>query len=278
MTFMINFGKSRGIILAGLALTFFFSLFFSQSEQVQADKNPKPEDVVERILPVYGGRAGLYTVQRNGTLRALVKFITPQGTSEGKSVTKFIRKEKVKDDLLMVDLDFPGTRYIIGFDGKNTWSINNGEIQEVTKDAAKSFRAAHEHSYEALLRYKENNAKLEYVGITKLGNLEMEIIDLISPEGLRTRYEISRKSGRILYLNYEEKPDAEAEPVKYRLYFKSFRLIQNAFWLPDGIQVYKDGKLIEDRKIVEAAFNVQLDEKDFKAENANKPPEAAVKQ
>jgi hypothetical protein len=277
MTFMISFGKSRGIILAGLALTVIFGLLFSQPEQVQADKNPKPEDVVERTILAYGSRVGLYTVQRNGTLRALVKFITPQGTSEGKSVTKFIRKEKMKDDLLMVDLDFPGTRYMLGFDGKDTWSINNGEIQEVTKDAAKVFRAAHEHSYEALLRYKENDAKLEYVGSTKLGNLEMDIIDLVSPEGLRTRYEISRKSGKILYLNYEEKPNAEAGPVKYRLYFKSFRIVQNTL-LPDGIQVYQDGKLIEDRKIVEAAFNVQLDEKAFKAENANKPPEAAVKQ
>lgn len=277
MTFMSSFGKSRGIILAGLALAFIFGLLFSHSEQVQADKNPKPEDVVERTILAYGSRAGVYTVQRNGTLRALVKFITPQGTSEGKSVTKFIRKEKMKDDLLMVDLDFPGTRYILGFDGKDTWSINNGEIQEVTKDAAKVFRAAHEHSYEALLRYKENDAKLEYVGSTKLGNLEMDIIDLVSSEGLRTRYEISRKSGRILYLNYEEKPNAEAEAVKYRLYFKSFRIVQNTL-LPDGIQVYQDGKLIEDRKIVEAAFNVQLDEKAFKAENANKPPEAAVKQ
>lgn len=277
MTFTDRVGKFRGVVLAGLAVVFCLILLFSQSGQVWADKNPKPEEVVERTILAYGSRAAIYKVQQNGTLRALVKFITPEGTSEGKSVTKFIRKEKMKDDLLMIDLDFPGTRYIIGFDGKETWSINNGEIQEVTKDAAKSFRAAHEHSYEALLRYKENDSKLEYVGSTKLGNLEIDIIDLISSEGVRTRYEISRKSGRILYLNYEEKPKAEAEPVKYRLYFKSFRIVQNSL-VPDGILVYQDGKLIEERKIVEAAFNVQLDEKSFKAENANKPPEAAVKQ
>lgn len=276
MTFMNSLGKSRGIPAACLAAFFGLSLLFSQAEQVRADKNPKPEDVVERTIFAYGGRPGLYTIQRNGTLRALVKYITPQGTSEGKIVTKFIRKEKMKDDLRMIEQEFPGTRYLLGFDGKDIWSINNGEIQEVTPDTAKVFRAAHEHSYEALLRYKENDAKLEYVGNTKLGNLEMDIIDLISADGARTRYEISRKSGRILYLNYEERPTPEAEPVKYRLYFKSFRVVQNTL-LPDGIQVYQDGKLIEDRKIVEAAFNVQLDEKAFKAENANKPSEAAVK-
>ncbi len=276
MTFMNSLERSRGILAACSAALFGLSFLFSQAEQVRADKNPKPEDVVERTILAYGGRPGLYTVQRNGTLRALVKFITPQGTNEGKTVTKFIRKEKMKDDLRMIEQDFPGTRYLLGFDGKDLWSIHNGEIQEVTKDTAKLFRAAHEHSYEALLRYKENDAKLEYVGSTKLGNLEMDIIDLISAEGVRTRYEISRKSGRILYLNYEERPTPEAEPIKYRLYFKSFRVVQNTL-LPEGIQVYQDGKLIEERKIVEAAFNVQLDEKAFKAENANKPSEAAVK-
>lgn len=277
MTFMISNGKLRGIVAATLAAAFGLGLLFSQTGQVWADKIPKPEDVVERTILAYGSRAGIYTVQRNGTLRALVKFVTAEGPREGKSVTKFIRKEKMKDDLLMVDLDFPGTRYIIGFDGKETWSINNGEIQEVAKETAKSFRTVHEHSYEALLRYKENDSKLEYVSSTKLGTLEMDIIDLVSSEGVRTRYEISRRTGRILYLNYEERPKPEAEPVKYRLYFKDFHVIQNTL-VPYETLVYQDGKLTEERKIVESAFNVQLDEKAFKAENANKPPEAAVKQ
>src|SRR5215207_8440254 len=107
MTFKISTGKLHRVIFAGLAVALCLGLLFSQLERVRADKNPKPEDVVERTILAYGSRAGLYTIQRNGTLRALVKFITPQGASEGKSVTKFIRKEKMKNDLLMVDLDFP---------------------------------------------------------------------------------------------------------------------------------------------------------------------------
>jgi hypothetical protein len=105
----------------------------------------------------------------------------------------------------------------------------------------------------------------------------MDIIDLTLPDGARTRYEISRKSGRIIYLNYEDKKDEQAEPVKYRLYFKDFHIIQNTL-VPYEIVVYQNGKVVEERKVVEAAFNVQLDEKAFKAENASKPAEAAVKQ
>ncbi|MDX2044674.1 MAG: hypothetical protein SF097_25915 [Acidobacteriota bacterium] len=249
----------------------------SRTDEVKADKNPKPEDVVERTILAYGSRAAVYAVQRNGTLRALVKFISPEGTREGKTVTKFIRKEKLKDDLRIIELDFPGTRYMLGFDGKDIWSILDGEIQKTGEDVMKAFRLGHEHSYESLLRYKENNSKLEYVSNTKLLNLEMDVIDLISVEGVRTRYEISRKSGRILYLNYEEKLSEKSEPVKYRLNFKDFRVIQNTL-IPYETLVFQDGKLVEERKIVEAVFNVQLKEDAFKVENANKPADAAAKQ
>ena len=158
---------------------------------------PKPEDVVERAILAYGSRGAVYGVQRNGTLRALVKFLSPEGTREGKSITRFIRKTTLKEDLLSIELALPDTKYTIGFDGKETWSINNGEIQEPSPEAVRAFRSAHEHSYEALLRYKENNAKLEYAGSYKLATLELDLIDMISAEGLRTRYEVSKKTGHI---------------------------------------------------------------------------------
>ena len=264
-------------VAVALVFSLFLCLPMSPSLSVSAQKNPKPEDIVERsIMSYYGTRAGLYGIQRNGTLRALIKFISPDGTREGKSVTKFIRKDKLADDLLMIDLELPGTRYTIGFDGKETWAIQDGEVQKPGESAADAFRSAHEHSYEALLRYKENGSKLEYVGTNKFGTLEMDIVDLISPTGARTRYEISRRTGRIIYANYEDTSASKSTPVKFRIYFKDFHLIQNT-WLPYEIQVFQDGKLVEERKVVESVFNIQLDEKAFKAENANKPPDAAIK-
>jgi hypothetical protein len=262
--------------LAGAIFVLYFCLPLGILTGVRADKNPKPEYIVERAILAYGGRAALYAIQRNGTQRALIKFFTPDGVREGKSITKFIRKEKLAEDLVMIDLELPGTRYIIGFDGKETWAIQDGEIQKPPADAVEAFRSAHEHSYEALLRYKENGSKLEYVGTNKFGTLEMDIIDLIAPSGARTRYEISRRTGRIIYANYEDKSAAKPDPVKYRLYFKDFKPVQNTL-VPYEIQVFQDGKLIEERKIVESVFNIQLDEKAFKAENANKPAEAAIR-
>ncbi len=265
------------LISVVLLLSFILYLPAGRPSQVGAQKNPKPEDVAElAIRSYYGTRAGLYGIQRNGTFRAQIKLITPEGTREGKSVTRFIRKEKLAEDLLMIDLEFPGTKYTIGFDGKETWAILDGEIQKPSAEAIESFRSAHEHGFEALLRYKENGSKLEYAGSNKLGTLDMDIIDMISPSGARTRYEVSRRTGRIIYLNYEDKSAPDAPPVKYRLYFKSFKPIQNT-WVPYEVQVFQDGKLVEERKLVESVFNIQLDEKAFKAENASKPADAAIK-
>lgn len=277
MTFKNFSGKARVALFAGVLLVLGFSVLLSRASEVKAEKIPKPEEVAERAIIAYGSRAAVYAVQRNGTLRALVKFISADGTREGKIVTKFIRKEKLKDDLRIVDLDLPGTRYILGFDGKETWNIHDGEIQKLSDEVIKAFHVAHAHSYESLLRYKENDAKLEYVANTKLGNLEMDIVDLTLPDGVRTRYEVSRKSGRILYLSYEEKANPQTEPSKFRLYFKDFRVIQNTL-VPYITMVYQDDKLIEERKVVESVFNVQLKEDAFKVENANKPAEAAAKQ
>lgn len=265
-------------ITIAIVVNIIWTISWGASVSISAieQKTPKPEDVVERAILAYGSRTALYAVQRNGILRSQIKLITPDGTREGRSTTKFIRKEKLAEDMLMLDLELAGTKFIIGFDGKQVWSLNNGEIQEPPAETVAAFRGAHLHSYEALLRYKENQAKLEYVGNKLFGpSNELDIIDMTLPDGTRTRYEVSRRSGRIIYLDYEDKPTPTSMPIKYRLYFKNFRVIQNSL-VPYEVQVFRDGKLIEERKLVEVAYDVRLEPAAFKAENANKPTEPSV--
>jgi hypothetical protein len=251
----------------------FLVIFAVEGGKATAQKTPKPEEIVERAILAHGSRAALYAVQRTGRVGALVTFHTPEGPREGKSVLKFLRKQKMKEDLLMIELDMPDTKYMIGFDGTETWSIHDGQVQKPSPEEANALRSSHEHSYEAILRYKENNSKLEYVGNKNLGTLIVDIIDLVSPEGVRTRYEISRRTYHILYLDYQDQSDPNAEPVNYRLNFKNFKPVQNTL-IPYETLVFRDGKLVEERRIVEAVYNIKLDENAFKQENANKPIES----
>ena len=234
---------------------------------IEQEKGRRPEEIAERALNSYGGRSALYTIQRNGIYRALLKLHTPTGIQEGKTVTKFIRKPKLVEDLVTLELELPDLTYTLTFDGKTVWSTQNGTSRTPTDQEIRAFRGAHQHHYEALLRYKESDAKLDLIGSNKIGTLDLDLIQMTFPDGVTTVYEISRRSGHILYLNYEETPAGAATPIKYRLYFKDFRVIQNTL-IPYETQVFQDGKLIEERKIVEAVFNVQLEEKAFQSEQA----------
>lgn len=252
-----------------------------RASRVEQEKPRNAQDIVERALLSYGGRPALYVIQRNGIYRANLRLINSTNASvvqEAKSVTRFIRKPKLSDDLVAIELELPDLKYSITTDGKEVWSTQNGLPHTPTEQEVKGFRSAHEHHYEALLRYKENESKIEYTGSNKIGTLDLDQISLTSPQGIRTVYEISRRTGRIIYINYEEKLAENAPPVKYRLYFKDFRVIQNSI-IPYEVQVFQDGKLIEERKVVEAAFNVQMEEKIFKSAQPSTPekPEKSEK-
>ncbi len=253
-----------------------FSAYETTVDAGQNVRNLKPEDVVERAILAYGSRVGLYTVQKNGILRANIKFISKDGVTEGRTTVKFIRKPKLADDLIMLDLDMTGTRFILGFDGKQTWSINNGTVQDPSPETVAAFRRSHKHNFETILRYKENDGKLTYISSKPLGpNNELDIVDLELPDGTKTRYEISRRFGRIIYLEYEEEIE-DAPDIKYRLYFKDFRIIQNTL-VPYEVRVFRDGNVVEERRLVESAFSVQMEESIFKVENARKPAETPVR-
>jgi hypothetical protein len=92
-------------------------------------------------------------------------------------------------------------------------------------------------------------------------------------DGQKTRYEVSRRSGHILYLEYETKPAApEAKPIKYRLHFKDFKVVQNSVIIPYKTVVYENDVIVEERTIIEVAFAGQMEEKGFKPDA---PPDEA---
>ncbi|MFN0124931.1 MAG: hypothetical protein ACKV2V_30880 [Blastocatellia bacterium] len=241
-----------------------------------ADKTPRAEEIVEKVILVYGSRPMIYGVQRNGIIRSNVKLFSGNTARDAQTVTKFMRRKKVAEDLLLLELDLPDFKYVLGFNGEKHWATSNGADQEPDEATVRGFRNAHAHSYETLLRYKENDAKLEYVNSDKIGTLEMDIIDVVMPDGERTRYTISHRSFRILFLEYEAKGGEKAEPAKYRLAFSDFRAIQNTL-VPWQVVVYQNGQKVEERKLTEVAYNVRMEETLFRAkpaENAEKPADS----
>jgi hypothetical protein len=240
------------------------------SSTVLAQKTPNVEKLIEFARANYLA----LVLQNNGVIKNNLKLIQGDQVREGRSTLKFIRKPKLMQDLVILELDLPDTKFTMGFDGEKTWARSNGERTELSPELAAAFRSSYAHSYEALLRYKEDGSKIEYVDTKKIASLEIDIIDLTTTDGLKTRYEVSRRSGRVLYLEYETKPATpDAKPLKYRLHFKDFKVVQNAIIIPYTTVVYENDVIVEERTVIEAAFNAQLEEKTFKPDAPAEKPE-----
>ncbi len=272
---MLNYlRKSSTLLLATVALAFAFPVF-----HVSADKTPLVDKLVEFAIQNYGGRQALFTVQKNGIIKNNLKLINGATIREGRTVTKFIRKPKSKEDLVILELDLPETKFTMGFDGEKSWATNNGEKAELSPELNSAFRTSYTHGYEALLRYKEDEGKIEYIETKKLASLEMDVIDLTSADGSKTRFEVSRRTGKVLQLEYETK-GVDGSPTKYRLLFQDFKIVQNLVVVPYKTVVYENGVKVEERTIVEAAYGVQIEEKIFKPDapaTAEKKEDAAAK-
>jgi hypothetical protein len=120
-----------------------FAAYEKRVDAGQNVRNLKPEDIVERAILAYGSRPGLYVVQKNGILRGQIRFIAKDAVTEGRTTTKFIRKPKLDDDLIMLDIEMSGTKFTLGYDGKQTLIINYCAFQEPSMDTVAEFSVSH---------------------------------------------------------------------------------------------------------------------------------------
>jgi hypothetical protein len=235
------------------------------------------ETAIELALIAYGGRKQLgiarAAIQEAGTIR----LATEQGDLSGNYLLRSIRKEKSSQDLLRVDLELSPTdnaqdqnatpiKYVIGFNGASVWSAQNGQYVSPRAGADIAFRAQLTHEYMALLRYKEDGSKLDYVGLETVVGVDTFVIDLTTPEGEKTRFWLSTKTYRILHCEYELKLAEGQPPTKYRVdyYYTPFSaaVVQNTL-VPVRREMKQDGKFVQEIKLTNIGYSAKLDPEIF---------------
>jgi hypothetical protein len=248
----------------------------TEAKLTQAEAN------VELTIVAYGGRKALETaraaIQEEGTIR----LATDQGDLTGLYKLRSTRKEKSWLDLLRVDLELtpsdavsrgssaPAIKYIIGFNGASVWSAQNNQYVNPRPDAEVAFRAQLSHEYAALLRYKEDGSKLEYIGHETVVGVETTALDLTTANGEKTRYWIStgssKKPGtyRILHAEYELKLGEGKPTNKYRIayYYTPFRVVQNTL-VPSRRVMTQNGKFVQEITLTNITYSAKLDPEIF---------------
>ena len=243
-----------------------------EAKGAQAKLTPA-EAAIELTIIAYGGRKQLgiarSAIQEGGTIR----LATEQGDLSGNYLLRSIKKDKSSQDLLRVDLELSPAdsdqsqsatpiKYVIGFNGASVWSAQNGQYVSPRAGADIAFRAQLTHEYMALLRYKEDGSKLDYVGLETVVGVDTFVVDLTTADGEKTRFWISTKTYRVLHCEYELKLVEGQPPTKYRVnyYYTPFSIavVQNTL-VPVRREMKQDGKFVQEIKLNNILYSAKLD-------------------
>ena len=234
-------------------------------EAARADeKNYTAEQIVETTIIYYGSRPGLAQIRRNGWERGKITSIGEDGRpEEGTYERRFIRGESLEKDRVRLDQKTPKLEYSLVYGNGKTWGLINGAAFTPREDASSNFLSQLWHDIDALLRYKENGSQINLLGKDKQQNIDLYIIELTDKEKRRTRFYISQKSFRVLWLEYDESATPGAAPIKYVRKFYDYQYIQGTL-VPKRTVLFEDGKQTQETRLLSVTYGIKMEDTIFK--------------
>ena len=220
------------------------------------------EQIVESVILLYGTRPGLDQIRRNGVERGRITRISTEGTTEESEYERrFVRGESLEKDKIRLDQKLPTMEYSLIYGDGKLWGLINGAAFTPRADAMASFISQHHHSIDSLLRYKECGSTITFVGKDQQKGLDLFVVDLTDKEKRKTRYYISARTLRVLWLEYEEANSAGV-PVKYTRKFLDYRLIQQTL-APYRTVLLEDGRQSQESRVLTITYGVKVSDAIF---------------
>jgi hypothetical protein len=225
------------------------------------------EQIVESVILVYGSRAALEHIRKYGVERGKITRFTNEGNPEETNYERrFVRGENLDKDKIRLDQKLPTMEYSLIFDDGKLWGLINGASFTPRQDATADFISQHHHSIDSLLRYKECGSTISLVGRDQQKGLDLYVIDLADKEQRKTRYYISARSLRVLWLEYEEGLPGGI-PVKYMRKFLDYRIVQQTL-VPYRIVLSTNGRESQETRVLTITYGVKVSDSIFKSPEA----------
>lgn len=225
------------------------------------------EQIAEGVILIAGngfGRGVLNQIRRNGIERGRSTRITGDGRSEeARYELRFVRGDKSEKDKVRLDNKTPQAEYSLIYGEGRIFGIINGSPFTPRAEASADFLSQQAHSIDALLRYKENDSKLSSAGKDKQQGIEVYAIDLIDSANRKTRYFVSARTFRVLWLEYEEAPPGASTPIKYTKRFYDYRIAQGTL-VPYRTVLMEDGKPTLETRILTVTYGVKMEDSLFR--------------
>lgn len=237
----------------------------------EQQKELTAEQIAEGAIAVAGngfGRVVLSQIRKNGLERGRETRTRPDGRSEEtRYEMRFIHGDKPEKDKVRIDNKTPQTEYSLVWGEGRLFGIINGATFTPRADAAADFIAQQAHSIDALLRYKELESKLSSAGKDKQQGIEVHVIDLVDKANRKTRYFISAKTFRVLWLEYEDTPPGSSTAVKYSKRFYDYRVAQGT-QVPFRTVLFEDGKQTVEKNVLTVQYGVKMEDSLFQSRDA----------
>jgi hypothetical protein len=231
----------------------------SKSQKADASKNATAEQVAESVILIYGSRANLNQIRKTTVERGKISVINAEGKTEQANYGRFIlRADNLEKERIRFDQEFPNAKYALIFNNNKVFGLYNDAVFAPREDASKAFENQIWHGLEALLRYKENESKIELAGNEKMSGIDFYRLDVTDKQNRKTRFYISTKSLRVMMLEY-----AEGE-TKYRRKFYDYNYAQSTL-VPYRSVLWANDKQIEEMQIQTVSFGQKIEEEAFQA-------------
>jgi hypothetical protein len=222
------------------------------------------EQIVESTILIYGTRPLLDQIRRFGLERGKITRFPAQGNPEEADYERrFVRGDSLEKDKVRLDQKLPTMEYSLIFEDGKLFGLINGAAFTPRQDATTNFISQHHHSIEALLRYKECGSKITLVGKDAQKGLDLYVVDLEDKQKRKTRYYISARTLRVLWLEYEEGPPGGVA-VKYQRKFLDYRSVQQTL-APYRIVLFEDGRQSQETRVLTITYGVKVADSIFKA-------------
>ncbi|HZC83321.1 MAG TPA: hypothetical protein VE194_02755 [Rubrobacter sp.] len=240
-----------------------------KTPEAKFDKNnPTAEQVAELVVFAYGSRAGLAQIRRTGVERGKITRTTDDGRPEEISYERtFKRGETFDKDKIRLDQHMPSIEYSLIYSGGKVFGVLRGSTFTPKQQDIAAMLSDRVHGLDALLRYKETGATVKYAGKDSQKGIDLWMLDLTDKEGNSTRYYISAKSWRVLWLEYEERAGEGAKPVKFRRTFHDYRAVQGTL-VPYRSVLYEGDKQVEESQISTVTYGVKTEDSVFENSEA----------
>lgn len=232
----------------------------TKKQTADLNKPATAEQVAESAIFIYGGllgRQNLNQIRKTTIERGKISFTDAKGKTEAANYERWIlRGENLNKERIRFDQVFPDAKFALVYNNEKIFGLYNDSVFTPRDDASNSFQSQIWHGLEALLRYKENEAKLELAGRDKIFGVDFFLLDVIDKQNRKTRFYVSSKSFRVMMLEYEE------AGVKYKRKFYDYNYAQGTL-VPYRSVLWANDKQIEEVEVGTITFGQKIEDAMF---------------